>query len=76
MDSRGRLAKRLVRLEATEPIVAGDVLLAAGKKAGTVTSAAQVADKTVALGYVKTKVLEGGGALVTAGGAAVVVCGG
>lgn len=58
MESRGKLAKKLVTLGAEEPLEAGATLLASGKKAGTVTSAAVGPHGTVGLGYVKTAVLE------------------
>ena len=58
MESRGKLAKKLVTLGAEEPLEAGATLLANGKKAGTVTSAAVGPHGTVGLGYVKTAVLE------------------
>ena len=54
MESRNRLAKKLVKLTLSAPVEAGSPLTANGKQAGTLTSAAG----TVALGYVKTAVLE------------------
>ncbi|HSH01894.1 MAG TPA: glycine cleavage system protein T [Anaerolineae bacterium] len=64
MDSRGQLAKRLVRLRVGGEVMVGAGLLAEGKKAGTVTSVAGKA----ALGYVRTKFLESGVGLVTEDG--------
>ncbi len=58
MESRGRLAKRLVRLDLGGPAELGDVITAAGKKVGTVTSAADGPNGPVALGYVKTSAVE------------------
>lgn len=58
MESRGRLAKRLVRLTAAAPIAAGADIMADGKHAGTVTSTAVGPRGVVALGYVKTAVLD------------------
>lgn len=53
MESRGRLAKKLVRLQATAPLTT-TTILSNGKNAGTITSAAG----TNALGYVRTKFLD------------------
>lgn len=58
LESRGRLAKRLVHLTAVAPIAVGDALLAEGKAAGTVTSAARGPKGVQALAYVKTAILE------------------
>lgn len=58
MESRGKLAKRLVRLQADRAVESGAEIVADGKRAGTVTSAAQTPHGWVALGYVKTAVLE------------------
>jgi len=58
MESRGRLAKQLVRLRSAAPVAAGDEIRADGKKAGSITSAAAGPDGYLALGYVKTAVLE------------------
>lgn len=57
MESRGRLAKKLVRLLPEAPVAAGAELTAAGKKAGQITSAAAGPKSPVALGYVKTAFL-------------------
>ena len=60
LESRGRLAKRLVHLTADEPVMAGDTLTASAKAAGTITSAAAGPGGVQALAYVKTAVLEQG----------------
>jgi len=57
LESRGRLAKQLVHLRAESPIAAGDPLLADGKSAGVVTSAASGPAGPQALAYVKTAIL-------------------
>ena len=54
MDSRGKLAKRLMRLRAAAPIAVGSEVLAEGKKVGTITSAAIGPAGAVALAYVRT----------------------
>jgi tRNA-modifying protein YgfZ len=58
MESRGRIAKKLVRLRASEPLEVGAEITAEGQKVGTITSAAVGPDGPVALGYVRTAVLE------------------
>jgi aminomethyltransferase len=58
MESRGRLAKRLVRLQAAGPVAAGTSIMADGKEVGKVTSAAVGPEGTAALGYVKTGILD------------------
>jgi aminomethyltransferase len=58
LESRGRLAKRLVRLTAAEPLSAGTALTAGGKSAGTITSAADGPVGPQALAYVKTAILD------------------
>jgi folate-binding protein YgfZ len=58
MESRGRLAKRLVKLHPARPVEPGAVIMAEDKKAGTVTSAAVGPNGPVALGFVKTSVLD------------------
>ncbi len=58
MESRGKLAKRLTRLHAPIPLSAGAEISADGKPAGTLTSTAVGPYDCVALGYVKTAVLE------------------
>lgn len=58
LESRNRLAKKLVKLSPAGPISEGETITAEGKTAGTVTSAAAGPNGIVALGYVKTAVLE------------------
>ena len=58
MESRGRLAKKLVQLTADGPLETGSNLQANGKNAGTVTSTAVGPHGTIGLGYVKTAVLD------------------
>lgn len=58
MESRGKLAKRLVPFTADGPLAAGSDLQANGKNAGTVTSTAVGPHGTIGLGYVKTSVLD------------------
>lgn len=58
MESRGKLAKKLVQFTAAAPLEVGSTLQAGGKNAGTVTSTAVGPNGTVGLGYVKTAVLE------------------
>ncbi len=60
MESRGKLAKRLVKLHLAAPVDPGAAVLADGKQAGTITSVAEGGEHVVALGYVKTAVLEAG----------------
>ena len=68
MESRGRLAKQLAQLHPADPVAAGVEIEAGGRSAGTVTSAADGPAGPVALGYVKTKALDGvAGATLTAG---------
>ena len=57
MDSRGKLAKKLVRFSAESPIEAGTEIMANGKKAGSITSAADGTNGAFALGYVRSKPL-------------------
>jgi aminomethyltransferase len=58
MESRGKLAKRLVRLQADQPLTIGAEITAVGKNAGTITSAATLAGLHVGLGFAKTAVLD------------------
>lgn len=58
MESRGKLAKRLVQLTADAPLESGSGIQANGKNAGTVTSTAVGPNGTIGLGYVKTAVLD------------------
>lgn len=53
MESRGQIAKRLVRLQAAVPLTQGMELTAAGRTVGSITTAAG----EQALGYVKTAAL-------------------
>jgi aminomethyltransferase len=63
MESRGRLAKRLVKLYPAEPVEPGSEIMADGKKVGSVTSAAVGPNGPVALGFVKTSTLDNNVAL-------------
>jgi aminomethyltransferase len=60
MESRGKLAKRLVRLRPAAPVSAGHAILAGGREAGTITSAADGPAGPLALGYVRTAALDEG----------------
>jgi aminomethyltransferase len=60
MESRGKLAKRLVRLRPASPVAAGAEIVANGRPVGTITSVADGPAGPVALGYVKTAVLDEG----------------
>jgi aminomethyltransferase len=71
MDSRGQVAKRLMRLRIDGPVSAGEALLADGAAAGTLTSVAG-AD---GLGFVRAAHTAMGTALKTAIGSAVTVIG-
>ena len=64
MESRGRLAKKLVRLHPSSLVEAGAELSAGGKKAGRITSAAAGPQGAVALGYVKTSFIDEGADLM------------
>jgi aminomethyltransferase len=66
MESRGKLAKRLVKLRPSAPITAGAAITADGKTVGTITSVAEGWGGFVALGYVKTAVLDAGSDLFAA----------
>lgn len=57
MESRGRLAKQLVRVRAEAPVEAGAGVQADGRTAGTITSAADGPAGPLALAYVKTRAL-------------------
>jgi aminomethyltransferase len=57
MESRGRLAKKMVSLTAEEALEAGEELRVDGKKAGTITSAAGGPAGHLALGFIKTAFL-------------------
>jgi aminomethyltransferase len=67
MESRGRLAKKLVLLRAARPIPSGAEIEADGRSAGIITSAATGPAGILALGYVKTKALEEAGAALSVG---------
>ncbi|MCL4264584.1 MAG: glycine cleavage system protein T [Anaerolineae bacterium] len=56
MESRGKLAKRLTRLQPETPVQPGDDIMQDGKKVGAYTSIAEGPNGLVALGYVKTNV--------------------
>jgi aminomethyltransferase len=58
LESRGRLAKRLVHLTAAAPLAAGAALTAAGKAAGNITSGAMGPAGPQALAYVKAALLD------------------
>ena len=64
MESRGKLAKRLVRLRPAAPVERGEDIITAGRTVGMVTSAADGPAGPVALGYVKTLTLADGLPLV------------
>jgi aminomethyltransferase len=70
MDSRGKLAKSLVKLVPDSPIQSGTVLKAGEKNAGTITSSAHGPAGPLAMGYVKSAYLDGDSPL-TAGEASV-----
>jgi aminomethyltransferase len=71
MDSRGQMAKRLMRLRLHGPAAAGEALLAEGAAAGMLTSVAG----DIALGYVRAAHTAIGTVLKTAVGSAVTVIG-
>lgn len=54
MDSRGKLAKKLVKLIPSSPIEAGAEIVAGDKSAGSITSAADGPNGPLALGYIKS----------------------
>ncbi|WP_374689637.1 folate-binding protein YgfZ [Promineifilum sp.] len=76
MESRGKLAKRLVRLQPrpdrsatsgraeTYQVLPGTEIVAGDRPAGTITSAAEGPAGLLALGYVKTTVLDQGAELL------------
>ena len=59
MESRGRLAKKLSSLKLSDSVEIGASLQVNGKTAGTITSTAVGPHGPIALGYVKTSMLEG-----------------
>ncbi len=63
MESRGRLAKRLVRLQLPDLVERGTELTSSGKSAGSITSIKNGPAGVLALGYVKTSVLKNGNQL-------------
>jgi aminomethyltransferase len=64
MESRGKLAKKLVKLQPAASVQAGEPLTANGKNAGVITSVAVGPAGPIALGYVKTAVLDAGAPLL------------
>lgn len=64
MESRGRLAKKLVKLRLDTAVSTPADLTHNGKNAGVVTSVAQLPHGVAGVGYVKTAVLEDGGELM------------
>ena len=66
MESRGRLAKRLVRLQLSDLVERDTKLTSGGKSAGSITSIKTGPAGVLALGYVKTSVLENGNQLFAA----------
>ncbi len=65
MESRGRLAKKLVKLQMAAPVEVGAELTAVGKNAGSITSTAVGPNGAIGLGYVKTAVLDAGTELMS-----------
>lgn len=63
MESRGKLAKRLVRLRPAAPVEGGAEISTGSRAVGSITSAADGPAGPVALGYVKTSALNEGVAL-------------
>jgi folate-binding protein YgfZ len=57
MESRGQLAKQLVRLASNSALAEGEIINASGKQVGSITSAAGIGGGTLALGYVKSSTL-------------------
>jgi len=58
MESRGRVAKRMVGLRGNHPLKIGQELLVGGKRAGIVTSTASGPVGHIALGFLKSAALE------------------
>jgi aminomethyltransferase len=58
MESRGRLARKLVQFEADGPVEAGQDVQVDGRSAGSITSAANGPAGVLAMGYVKTRGLD------------------
>ena len=67
MESRGKLAKRLVRLQAEAQVERGAEISAGGRVVGSITSAGDGPAGPLALGYVKTSALNEGAALTVNG---------
>ncbi len=59
MESRGKLAKKMMLLKVDTAVAPDTELTAGGKKVGVITSSAHLPHGHRALGYVKTAVLEG-----------------
>ena len=62
MESRGRVAKRMVKLFGDRPIEVGQAITVDGKRAGSITSAAEGPDGYLALGFIKSSLLPNQGA--------------
>jgi folate-binding protein YgfZ len=60
MESRGRLAKKLVLLQLEDLVEPGTDLQSGGKNVGTITSISDGPAGVLSLGYVKTKAIEDG----------------
>ena len=73
MESRGKLAKRLVRLRPGAPLAAGAEITANSRAVGAITSAADGPGGPVALGYVKTTALTNRDLLMVEG-SEIIVC--
>jgi len=58
MDSRGKLAKKLMMLIPNSPVATGAVIMAGDKSAGSITSASDGPNGPLALGYVKSAHLD------------------
>lgn len=58
MESRGKLAKKLITIASDAPLAQDATIMANGKKVGTLTSTAVGPHGAVGLGYVKTAVLQ------------------
>lgn len=58
MESRGKLAKMLMKLSSQDEIVVGDSLMHEGKSVGSITSVAPTPNGYIGLGYIKTAVVE------------------
>ena len=67
MESRGKLAKQLIKLAAGGLLQAGEEIKSGDKVVGTITSTAAAEEGALALGYVKSTALEGSEPLVSGG---------